>query len=104
MRFVAVAMFVSTVIAGAATIWMARLTLTGSIVIVPIPIVFAIMAAQLHTAARHLRRVAGTQNNDIDNLMVALGHMTRAYLVQRWLWLVIAAVVIIAMVTTIAAR
>ena len=100
MAFVAIAMLVPSVIIGGAAMLLGRSTLAGSAIFGPFAIAVAIMAAQLYQAARYFRRIVITRGNDIDNLMVALDEMAKAYRTQCWLWVVVSAVVVMALATT----
>ena len=62
------------------------------------------MGAQLLAAAGRFRRIVATSGKDISNLMVALEEMAVAYRVQRWLWVTVSAVIVIALATTIVGR
>jgi hypothetical protein len=70
----------------------------------PLGIAVAVMGAQLFAAARRFRRIVGTRGNDISNLMVALDEMAVAYGVQRWLWITVSVVIVLALATTIVGR
>ena len=104
MTFVAVAMIVPVLLTTAAAVFAGRSTLAGVVIVAPLPIAFAIMAAQLYQSANSFRRIVKTQGSDVSNLMAALVQMSRAYSVQRWLWIVISVAVILALATTIAGR
>lgn len=104
MTFVAVAMLLLSAIIGVAAIALARSTLSGSAILAPLGIAVAVMAAQIYAAARRFRRIVATHGNDISNLMVALDEMATAYQVQRWLWITVSIVILVALATTIVGR
>jgi hypothetical protein len=101
MTFVAVAMLVASAVAAVAALLLTRTTVLGSVMFAPPAIVIAIMAAQLLHAASHFRRIVSSRDHDVENMMAAVGQMTRAYRLQRWLWIVAAAIVLGALATTI---
>ncbi len=100
MKFVAVAMLLVSGIIGVGAVLLARSTLAGAAILAPLAIAVAIMAAQLYAAARRFRRIVLTQGRDISNLMVALDEMAIAYGVQRWLWVTVSIVILLALLTT----
>ena len=100
MAFVAVAMTVRGVIVGASGVIMARSTLWGGALVLPVTIALLVMATQLYAAASRFRFIIRTRGSDVDNLMIALDEMTGVYRVQRWLWLTVSAVVVIALLTS----
>jgi hypothetical protein len=104
MTFVAVAMLLLGAIVGTAAVVIARATLAGSAILAPLAIAVAIMAVQLHAAARRFRRIVATRGNDIRNLMMALDELVISYRVQRWLWITVSVVVVIALATSIVGR
>ena len=104
MTFVAIAMLLLSAIVGAAAVLLVRSTLAGSAILTPLAIAVAVMGAQLLAAAGRFRRIVATSGKDISNLMVALEEMAVAYRVQRWLWVTVSAVIVIALATTIVGR
>ena len=104
MTFVAIAMLLLSAIVGAAAVVLVRSTLAGSAILTPLAIAVAVMGAQLFAAAGRFRRIVATSGKDISNLMVALEEMAVAYRVQRWLWVTVSAVIVIALATTIVGR
>ena len=101
MTFVAVAMLVVSAIVGAAAVLLVRSTLAGSAILTPLAIAVAMMGAQSLAAAGRFRRIVTTSGSDVSNLMVALEELAVAYRVQRWLWLTVSAVIVVALTTTI---
>ena len=104
MTFVARAMLLLSLVAGAAAIVLARSTLAATAILAPLDIAIVVIGWQLHQAAKHFRRIALTRGNDIPNLIVALNEMVVVYRVQRWLWICVLTVVVIALATTIVSR
>jgi hypothetical protein len=104
MTFVAVAMLLLSAIVGAAAVLLLRSTLAGTAILTPLAIAMAVMGAQVLAAAGRFRRIVATSGKDISNLMVALDEMAVAYRVQRWLWVTVSAVIVIALATTIVGR
>jgi hypothetical protein len=104
MMFVAVAMLLVSAIVGSAAVVVARSTLAGGAILAPLGIAVAVMGAQLFAAARRFRRIVATRGNDIGNLMTALEEMAVAYRVQRWLWMTVSVVIVLALATTIVGR
>jgi amino acid transporter len=104
MMFVAAAMLLLSAVVGVAAVAFARLTLTGTAILAPLGIAVAVMGTQLFAAARRFRRIVGTRGNDISNLMAALDEMAVAYGVQRWLWITVSVVIVLALATTIVGR
>ena len=45
--------------------------------------------------------IVTTQGHDVENLMIALGELTSVYEIQRWLWLVLGAIVLLALAGTV---
>jgi hypothetical protein len=66
--------------------------------------VLILMGANLYGAASHFKRIATTKGSDIDNLMVAMKELVEVYAVQRWLWIVVAITVTVAIVEATATR
>jgi len=58
------------------------------------------MGAHLYGAASHFRNIATTEGRDIDNLMVSLSELLEVYVLQRWLWIVMAMSAALALVIT----
>jgi hypothetical protein len=58
------------------------------------------MGWQLQRAASHFKRIATRAGSDIPNLLTAIRELTDVYVIQRWLWLVLIATLIIALVGT----
>ena len=104
MMFVAGAMLLLSIVVGAAAIVLARSSLVASAILAPLDIAIVVMAGQLYRAAKHFRRIALTRGNDIQNLIVALNDMVAVYRVQRWLWISVLAVVVVALATTIVSQ
>jgi hypothetical protein len=100
MTFVAMAQLTACVVVLAAVAWMGLPPTIAVIVAIPV-LVFAVTAVQLLRAAAHFRRIAAIRGNDIDNLMTAIEREVSAYRLQRWLWLVAAVTVFVALATTI---
>ena len=100
MAFVAVAMTALGVIVGASGVIMARSTLWGGALVLPVTIALLVMGTHLYAAARRFRFVVRTRGRDVDNLMIALDEMAGVYRIQRWLWVTVSAAVIIALLTT----
>jgi len=100
MAFVAMAQLTACVVVIAAVAWM-RLSPTVAVIVAIPAVVLAVTAVQLLRAAAHFRRIAAIRGNDIDNLMTAIGREVSAYRLQRWLWLVAAATIVVALATTI---
>jgi sulfite exporter TauE/SafE len=64
-------------------------------------ILLIVMGVNLVAAAQHFKRIATTEGHDIENLMVAMGEVARVYAVQRWLWVALAFVLIVAITTSL---
>jgi hypothetical protein len=67
-------------------------------------ILLMVMGVNLFGAAQHFKRIATTEGRDIENLMIAMGEVARVYAVQRWLWIALGLVLIVAIVTNLTAR
>jgi hypothetical protein len=104
MAFVAAAMLIASVIGGVAMVLLARSTLASVLVFGPLPVIVAVMAVHLSVAARRFGRIVRSEGNDVGNLMEALAHLTSAFRMQRWLWIVISLAIVVALVTTTTGR
>jgi len=69
--------------------------------VVVLGILLLVMGVNLVAAAQHFKRIATTEGHDIENLMVAMGEVARVYAVQRWLWVALALVLIVAIATSL---
>jgi len=69
--------------------------------LVVLGILLLVMGVNLVAAAQHFKRIATTEGHDIENLMVAMGEVARVYAVQRWLWVALALVLIVAIATSL---
>ena len=67
-------------------------------------VLLIVMGVNLLGAAQHFRRIATTEGRDIENLMTAMGELARVYAVQRWLWIAVALVLIVALATSLPVR
>jgi hypothetical protein len=67
-------------------------------------ILLMVMGVNLFGAAKHFKRIATTEGRDIENLMIAMDEVARVYAVQRWLWIALGFVLIVAIVTSLTAR
>jgi hypothetical protein len=67
-------------------------------------ILLAVMGVNLFGAAQHFKRIATTEGHDIENLMRAMGEVARVYAVQRWLWIALGLVLILALATSVTAQ
>ena len=103
MTFVAVSMLVVSAMIALAVLVLARSTLTGSVIVAPLGLAVAVIGAQLFRAGRRFHRIVATRGNDISNLMFALEEIATAYRVQRWLWLTVSLVIVVALIATTAA-
>jgi hypothetical protein len=103
MLFVAVAMLLTGAILASAALGLARATLAGTAMLAPLGVAIAVIGAQLLRAARRFRRIVVTRGNDIGNLLTALDEMGSAYRVQRWMWITVALVIVVALISTLEA-
>ncbi len=102
MRFVAIVMVLASGTVGIAAVFIGRSTVVGAAMVAPLAIAVAFLAAQLYQAATHFRRIVSTRGSDVEHLMAALDEMANAYLTQRWLWIVAAVAILLALATTMA--
>jgi hypothetical protein len=63
-----------------------------------------VMGGNLFGAAAHFRRITTTEGHDIENLMVAMREVARAYAVQRWIWIAVGLVLLLALATSVTAQ
>ena len=100
MVFVGIAMCIPGVLLGVvAFLW--RSTLLGQGICGVLALLLVAMGVLQYGAAGHFRRIVTTQGHDVENLMIALGELTSAYEIQRWLWLVLGAIVLLALAGTV---
>ena len=99
MTFVGLAMLIPGALFGVAAMFF-RSTLVGGGVFGVLALLFVAMGVLEYRAAGHFRRIAKTQGHDVENLMIALDELAGVYDIERWLWIVVGAVVLIALVGT----
>ena len=99
MAFVGIVMLIPGTLLGVAMIGL-RLTPLGKGVGGVLAILLVALGLLQYRAARHFRRITTTRGSDVDNLMSALGELADVYVIQRWLWIVLGAVVLIALAGT----
>jgi hypothetical protein len=100
MSFVGVAMAIPGVLLGAAAL-IFKWTSLGIGVSGVLALLLVAMGLLQYRAAGHFRRIVRTQGGDVDNLMAALDELRAVYDMERWLWIVVAAVVLVALAGTV---
>ena len=100
MVFVGIAMCIPGVLLGVVA-FLLRPTLLGQVVCGVLAILLVVIGLLHYGAARHFKRIVTTQGRDVDNLMIALAELTTVYEIQRWLWIVLGATVLIALAGTV---
>ena len=100
MAFVGIAMLIPGTLLGVA-VMLFRLTLLGEAVCGLLAMLLIAIGLLQWRAARHFKRIIATHGSDVHNLMSALGELTSVYVIQRWLWIVLGAVVLIALAGTV---
>ena len=96
MAFIGIGMLVPGILLSIAAV-VFRATLLGAGICAVFAILLIAMGLLQYQAAGHFRRIVNTTGSDVDNLMIALGELTSVYEIQRWLWIVLAAAVLIAL-------
>ena len=106
MRFVAAAMLVpaAVLVLGPAYRLVTYGASIGQGLVAVLGLLLIVMAGNLFGAAAHFRRIATTEGHDIENLMVAVREVARAYAVQRWIWIAVGLVLILALATSVTAQ
>ena len=100
MVFVGIAMLIPGVLLGVvAFLW--RPTPLGQGICGVLALLLVALGVLQYGAAGHFRRIVTTQGNDVENLMIALGELTSVYEIQRWLWMVLGAIVLLALAGTV---
>jgi hypothetical protein len=100
MVFDGIAMCIPGVLLGVvAFLW--RPTLIAQGICGVLALLLVAMGVLQYRAAGHFRRIVTTQGKDVESLMIALGELTSVYEIQRWLWLVLGAVVLLALAGTV---
>ena len=100
MAFVGIVILLLGVLLGiAAILW--KPTLLGAGICGVLATLFVAMGLLEYGAARHFRRIVTTHGRDVDNLMIALDELANVYAIQRWLWIVLGAIVLIALASTV---
>ena len=104
--FVGAAMMVpGAVLVGVpAYVFFARGPSTADGLVAMLGVLLIVMGVNLLGAAQHFRRIATTEGRDIENLMIAMRELARVYAVQRWLWIAVAVVLIVALATSSSVR
>ena len=100
MVFVGIAMFIPGVLLGVVAFLLPK-TLLGQGICGVLALLLIAMGVLQYGAAGHFRRIVTTQGNDVENLMIALGELTSVYEIQRWLWIVLGAIVLLALAGTV---
>lgn len=100
MSFVGLAMLVPGALLGVTAI-MFRSTLVGAGVCAVLALLLVAMGLLKYRAASHFRRIVKTHGSDLENLMTALDELAAVYDIERWLWIVVAAVALIALAGTV---
>jgi hypothetical protein len=72
----------------------------GVVLVGVLSIAFMAMGLLRCAAARHFRRIVVTQGHDREDLIAALVELTETYELQRWLWMFLAAVILIGLEAT----
>ena len=100
MVFVGLAMCIPGILLGVmAFLW--RLTRLGQGICGALALLLVAIGVLQYRAAGHFRRIVTTQGHDVENLMIALGELTSVYEIQRWVWLVLGATVLLALAGTV---
>jgi hypothetical protein len=100
LAFVGLAMLVPAVLLGIAAIVLLP-TLLGEGVCGVFAVLLVVIGLLDYGAARHFRHVVTEPTRDIPDLMIAVEELANVYEIQRWLWIVLAAVVLVALTSTV---
>jgi hypothetical protein len=104
MRFVG---FAHVVLGAALALGVARLwpvSTPAVVVLALLAILVIVMGIHLVHAATRFRGIVAVRGRDIENLMAALGELSRVYAVQRWTFVAAALAIVFALLMTIPVR